>query len=579
MESFRRAYGALKDSTKVGLAKVNSEFKELDIAIVKATNHVESPPKERHVRKIFFATSAACPRADVAYSIHALSRRLAKTKNWIVAMKTLIVFHRTLREGDPTFIEELLRYSERQIFQVSNFKDDSSNLAWDCSAFVRAYALFLEERLDCFRILKYDIDAEKMTKVSQDGSQTHQRTRNMSEEELLEQLPALQRLLFRIIGCRAEGAACFNYLIQYALSLVLKESFKVYCAVNDGIINLVDMFFEMSKHDAIKALDVYRKAGQQAENLADFYDCCKSLDLARTFQFPKLRQPPHSFLATMEEYIKEASQMGSNSSKKIEYKDTEEDEPSELEEPSPKETQKQEEEVEVEEDVEPEEEPEPKKEEVEEPTLISTEEPADLLGLNEVNPLAKEIEDNNAFALAIIQPGEASSTNNQLSDIGKTSGWELALVSTPSNHTQTQATDKKMAGGFDKLLLDSLYEDDATRRQYQMQNAGYGYEMAAPNSSYHYDPFAMSNNAAPTNVQMAMMSQQQMIFQQQQHQMMFHQQHNNHNMMMVPHHQYQASPYTQTHQMMLQMLSANPFSSDPFGYPQSRPPNGNHTLL
>lgn len=27
MESFRKAYGALKDSTKVGLAKVNSEFK------------------------------------------------------------------------------------------------------------------------------------------------------------------------------------------------------------------------------------------------------------------------------------------------------------------------------------------------------------------------------------------------------------------------------------------------------------------------------------------------------------------------------------------------------------------------
>lgn len=26
-ESFRKAYGALKDSTKVGLAKVNSEFK------------------------------------------------------------------------------------------------------------------------------------------------------------------------------------------------------------------------------------------------------------------------------------------------------------------------------------------------------------------------------------------------------------------------------------------------------------------------------------------------------------------------------------------------------------------------
>ncbi|KAK7267586.1 hypothetical protein RIF29_20264 [Crotalaria pallida] len=78
LQSWRIAYGALKDSTKVGLAH------DLDVAIVKATNHVECPPKERHLRKILFATSAIRPRADVAYCIHALSRRLAKTRNWTV---------------------------------------------------------------------------------------------------------------------------------------------------------------------------------------------------------------------------------------------------------------------------------------------------------------------------------------------------------------------------------------------------------------------------------------------------------------------------------------------------------------
>jgi hypothetical protein len=37
-----------------------------------------------------------------------------------------------------------------------------------------------------------------------------------------------------------EGAAISNYVIQAALGLVLKESFKLYRAINDGIINLVD---------------------------------------------------------------------------------------------------------------------------------------------------------------------------------------------------------------------------------------------------------------------------------------------------------------------------------------------------
>ena len=66
--------------------------------------------------EIFFATSVARPRADVAYCIHALARRLAKTRNWIVTSsssfidlafiylfsylfwlsKLLVIYHKTL---------------------------------------------------------------------------------------------------------------------------------------------------------------------------------------------------------------------------------------------------------------------------------------------------------------------------------------------------------------------------------------------------------------------------------------------------------------------------------------------------
>lgn len=46
-----------------------------------------------------------------------------------VALKTLIVIHRVLREGDPSFKEDLVNYSHRvQFLQISNFKDDSTPL-------------------------------------------------------------------------------------------------------------------------------------------------------------------------------------------------------------------------------------------------------------------------------------------------------------------------------------------------------------------------------------------------------------------------------------------------------------------
>lgn len=48
--------------------------------------------------------------------------------------------------------------------------DFSISVAWDCSAWVRTYALYLEERLECFRILKYDIESERLTKPPQPES-------------------------------------------------------------------------------------------------------------------------------------------------------------------------------------------------------------------------------------------------------------------------------------------------------------------------------------------------------------------------------------------------------------------------
>ncbi|KAG2260449.1 hypothetical protein Bca52824_079743 [Brassica carinata] len=87
----KRAIGAVKDQTSVGLAKVNgrSALSELDVAIVKATRD------RAYEQEIFFAT----------------------------------------RRGT-------------RLLNMSDFRDVSRSNSWDYSAFVRTYALYLDDRLD-----------------------------------------------------------------------------------------------------------------------------------------------------------------------------------------------------------------------------------------------------------------------------------------------------------------------------------------------------------------------------------------------------------------------------------------------
>ena len=42
--------------------------------------------------------------------------------------------------------------------------------------------------------------------------------------------------------------------------LVLTESFKIYKAISEGLINLADRFFEMEYLDAVKGLEVYKES-------------------------------------------------------------------------------------------------------------------------------------------------------------------------------------------------------------------------------------------------------------------------------------------------------------------------------
>ncbi|KDP33586.1 hypothetical protein JCGZ_07157 [Jatropha curcas] len=147
--TIRKAIGTVKDQTSIGIAKVASNMApELEVAIVKATSHDDDPANEKYIREILNLTSYS--RGYVHACVAAVSKRLGKTRDWIVALKALMLIHRLLNDGDPLFQEEILYATRRgtRLLNMSDFRDEAHSSSWDHSAFVRTYAMYLDQRLE-----------------------------------------------------------------------------------------------------------------------------------------------------------------------------------------------------------------------------------------------------------------------------------------------------------------------------------------------------------------------------------------------------------------------------------------------
>lgn len=93
----RKALGAVKDQTSISLAKVSNKRTSLDIAILKGTTHVETPIEERYVNEILeYITSNKNYSSSCA---HTIAKRIGKTHNWVVALKSLMLVLRIFQDS------------------------------------------------------------------------------------------------------------------------------------------------------------------------------------------------------------------------------------------------------------------------------------------------------------------------------------------------------------------------------------------------------------------------------------------------------------------------------------------------
>ncbi|XP_042480511.1 putative clathrin assembly protein At4g02650 [Macadamia integrifolia] len=520
----RRALGAVKDKTSIGLAKVSSSnsISELEVAIVKATRHEELPAEERHIREILSLTSYS--NTYITACVNTLSRRLNKTKNWTVALKTLMLIHRLLLEGDPAYESEIFYATRRgtRLLNMSDFRDSSRRDSWDFSAFVRTFALYLEERLE-FRMqgrrggrrserLRYDEDEEE-TARSPVKSNTPVREFK-SIERIFTRCQHLQRILERFLACRPTGEPKHNRVVIVALYPTIKESFQIYFDIAEIMGILIDRFMDLDVRDCVRVHEIFARLSKQFDELDSIYSWCKQIGIGRSSEYPEVDRITPKKLEVMDEFIRDKSvlaqrkrannhsddspiiQEKKDDKEKVQTVEEKEEDMSKIKELPPPEGVSE----------------ENKKED----STTTTQQEADLLNLHDNDTMTtKEYSDK--LALALFDGVPTSSATSQgpgweafMSD--DSGDWETALVQSASNLSNQKTS---LAGGFDTLLLDGMYQQSAVvaaQRAYvgtgsasSMVTSDKSAMLALPappvsangGVNHNVDPFAASLTVAP----------------------------------------------------------------------------------
>lgn len=512
--TIRKAMGVMKDQTSIGIAKVASNMApELEVAIVKATSHDEDPASEKYIREILNLMSYS--RGYVSACVMAVSKRLGKTRDWIVALKALILVHRLMNDGTPLFQEEVMYATRRgtRLLNMADFRDEAHSSSWDHSAFVRTYAMYLDQRLemnlfdrktagvgsgtgsaggrddrtggrgDNYRSPPYEYesgrgefrgDGMRRTRSFGDVTETAGNEdkrivtitplRDMKPERIFGKMGHLQRLLDRFLACRPTGLAKNSRMILIALYPLVKESFQLYADICEVLAVLLDKFFDMEYADCVKAFDAYASAAKQIDELLAFYNWCKDTGLARSSEYPEVQRITSKLLETLEEFVRDRAKRPKSPERKEEAPKLEKQE----EEPVPDMNEIKA--LPAPENYTPPPPPEPEPQ----PKPQFTE---DLMNLRDDAVSADD--QGNKFALALFagapannangsweafpsngQPEVTSAWQTPAAEPGK-ADWELALVETASNLSRQKAA---LGGGLDPLLLNGMYDQGMVRQ-------------------------------------------------------------------------------------------------------------------
>ncbi|KIW17514.1 hypothetical protein PV08_04708 [Exophiala spinifera] len=254
--------------------------------IVKGATKIKlAAPKSKYIEPILSATHGG--DSGVAEVFRTLQIRL-RDSTWTIVFKSLIVVHLMIREGQPEATLKFIADSPKRI-AISGFAEVQTQ-----GLNIRRYYEYLMERVRAYRDTKTDYvksGTGKMRKLT-------------VEKGLLRQTEIVQDQIQALIRCDLLNSPDPDNEITLTayrlLTLDLLELFKV---MNEGTINVLEHYFEMSRPDAERALQIYKTFGKQTEQVVQYLSLARQYETSTRLEVPKLKHAPTTLTSSLEDYL------------------------------------------------------------------------------------------------------------------------------------------------------------------------------------------------------------------------------------------------------------------------------------
>ncbi|XP_046804265.1 phosphatidylinositol-binding clathrin assembly protein LAP isoform X6 [Lucilia cuprina] len=259
-------------------------------SVCKATTEECIGPKKKHLDYLVHCTNE--PNVSIPHLANLLIER-SQNANWVVVYKSLITTHHLMAYGNERFMQYLA--SSNSTFNLSNFLDKGGVQGYDMSPFIRRYAKYLNEKSLSYRAMAFDFC--KVKRGKEEGS-----LRTMHADKLLKTLPVLQAQLDALLEFDCQSNDLTNGVINMSFMLLFRDLIRLFACYNDGIINLLEKYFDMNKKQARDALDLYKKFLVRMDRVGEFLKVAENVGIDKG-DIPDLTKAPSSLLDALEQHL------------------------------------------------------------------------------------------------------------------------------------------------------------------------------------------------------------------------------------------------------------------------------------